>query len=142
MAFLWLISTVLYLLKIKVGWNNDLWLFSGYLVLGYILYKKIPLNKYSVIISLALGIGALLATVLNVISNSVENNYYSVGFWLSYKTLNAALVASMLFFLARYYSDRLPVHLKKIISFISQCSLGIFILHPIFLWPVKAYKLE
>ena len=52
----WLLTTLLYLMKIDGPWSIELWLYSGYLPLGYILFKKIPLTKTSVMIATMLVI--------------------------------------------------------------------------------------
>ena len=38
-----------------------------------------------------------------------------------------------------HHIENLPDKANKVIGFISQHSLGIYILHPIFLWPMKEY---
>ncbi|ANU37998.1 acyltransferase [Vibrio scophthalmi] len=134
---IWLLTTILYLFKIDGPWSAQMWLYSGYLPLGYLLYKKLPLNPLSVMIATWLGIFALMLTVWMVIANSVEAGQYTVGRWLSYKTLNVVLAASMVFVICRYLSDKLPQRIYDVVAFISQYSLGIYLLHPIFLWPMK-----
>lgn len=42
----------------------------------------------------------------------------------------------MVFKLSRYFGEKQS---QKVIGFISQHTLGIYILHPIFLWPMKEY---
>ncbi|MGY3571027.1 acyltransferase [Vibrio paucivorans] len=135
----WLLTTLLYLMKIDGPWSIELWLYSGYLPLGYILFKKIPLTKTSVMIATGLGIAALATTVMMVVSNSLAAGEYTVGRWLSYKTLNVVLAASMIFMLCRYFGEGLSLGANKVVGFISQHSLGIYILHPIFLWPMKEF---
>ncbi|KII80267.1 acyltransferase [Vibrio renipiscarius] len=134
----WLVTTLLYLLKIDGPWSAEMWLYSGYLPLGYLLYKKLPLNKTSVMTFTWLGVFSLMLTVWMVVSNSVDAGEYTVGRWLSYKTLNVVLAASMIFIVCRYLGDKLPEKGYAIVAFISQYSLGIYLLHPIFLWPMKA----
>lgn len=134
---LWFATTLLYLLKIDGPWSAEMWLYSGYLPLGYVLYKKLPMNRISVISVTWLGVIALMTTIWMVISNSVDAGQYTVGRWLSYKTLNVVLAASMIFILCRYVSDKIPESAYTVVAFISQYSLGIYLLHPIFLWPMK-----
>ncbi|WP_159657616.1 acyltransferase [Vibrio atypicus] len=136
---LWLVTTTLYLARIDGIWSHELWLYSGYLPLGYLLWKKVPLNKASVTVFAILGSLALLTTVYMVVSGSVAAEKYTVGRWLSYKTLNVVMAASMIFILCRYYGESLSQRANKVIGFISQHSLGIYLLHPIFLWPMKEY---
>lgn len=135
----WLVTTILFLLRIDGPWNAELWLYSGYLPLGYVLYQKVPLNRAIIGIFTLFGVTALLLTAYMVISVSVANGEYSVGRWLSYKTLNVVFAASMIFMLCRYVGESLSVRTNQIVAFISQHSLGIYLLHPIFLWSMKTY---
>lgn len=137
---IWLLTTTLFLFQIDGPWSHQLWLYSGYLPLGYLLFKKVPLNKMTLFLSVALGIIALVATIAMVASGSITAEKYTVGRWLSYKTLNTVLAASMVFVVCRYYGERLSQRSHQVVSFISQHSLGIYILHPIFLWPMKAFN--
>lgn len=136
---LWLFTTLLYLFKIDGPWSHELWLYSGYLPLGYLLYKKVPLNKLSLLVFALLGFLSLALTVSTVLGNSITAEKYTVGRWLSYKTLNTVLAASMIFMLCRYYGEGLSQRSNKVVALISQHSLGIYLLHPIFLWPMKAF---
>jgi surface polysaccharide O-acyltransferase-like enzyme len=135
----WLATSLMYLLKIDGPWSHQLWLYSGYLPLGYLLYQRVPLSKGYVALFTLLGAAALATTAYMVIHNSQLAGEYTVGRWLSYKTLNVILAASMIFMLCRYFGEGLSEQANKVIGFISQHSLGIYILHPIFLWPMKEF---
>ena len=135
----WLFTSLLYLMKIDGPWSNELWLYSGYLPLGYLLYQRVPLTKGMVSLFVLLGGAALFTTAYMVITNSVAAEQYTVGRWLSYKTLNVIFAASMIFILCRYFGEGLSSQANKVVGFISQHSLGIYILHPIFLWPMKEF---
>ncbi len=135
----WLITTLLYLFRVAGPWDNELWLYSGYLPLGYLLWKKLPIDKTTLWSFVALGGGALMITVYMVVSGSLSAGEYTVGRWLSYKTLNVVLAASMIFVVCRYVADKVTPAAMKVISLISQHSLGIYLLHPIFLWPMKEF---
>lgn len=137
---LWLLTTALFLFRIDGPWSHQLWLYSGYLLLGYVLYQKIPNNKWALNIIVGLGILGLFSTVYMVVDTSLALNEYKVGRWLSYKTLNTVLVASMIFMLCRYYGEGLSERANSAIGVISKYSLGIYLLHPIFLWPMKAFQ--
>lgn len=116
-----------------------MWLYSGLLPLGYILYQKVPLNRTSVSIFVLLGLIAFGATIYQVVHMSMEAGKYTFGRWLSYKTINTVAAASMVFMVCRYYGENLSAGADKVVSFISKHSLGIYILHPIFLWPMKEF---
>jgi len=49
--------------------------------------------------------------------------------YLSYKTFNVVLAASMVFVICRYLSDKLSQRSYDVVAFISQYSLGIYLLH-------------
>ncbi|KJY81640.1 membrane protein [Vibrio galatheae] len=136
---IWLATTLLYLLRIDGPWSHELWLYSGYLPLGYLLYQRVPLTRVYVSVFAVLGLAALFITGYMVITHSLAAHEYTVGRWLSYKTLNVVLAASMIFMLCRYFGEGLSDSSNQVIGFISQHSLGIYILHPIFLWPMKEF---
>lgn len=136
MASLWLGITALFLFKIDGPWSQELVLYSGYLLLGYCLFQyRWPPVGWLVV----LGCVALVLTAYMVISHSFANGEYTVGRWLSYKTLNTALIAAMVFALGRLVAERMSEGWLDRIAFMSRYSLGIYLLHPIFLWPVRAY---
>jgi surface polysaccharide O-acyltransferase-like enzyme len=136
---IWLITTGLYLVKIDGPWSHQLWLYSGYLLLGYVLYQKIPMTRLNVLLFVAVGALGCLASVGMVVSESLTSGQYTVGRWLSYKTLNTVAAASMVFMLCRYFGEGLKNNVRLTIGFVSKYSLGIYILHPIFLWPMKEF---
>lgn len=139
LVMLWLLTTTFYLLSFDGPWSNQYYLYSGYLLLGYACYQKLPLDKSLMMGMTVLGVAALLVTGFSVITDSVEVGEYIVGRWLSYKTLNTVLAATMIFMLARYFGELITGKVKRVIGFISDHSLGVYILHPIFLWPMKTY---
>ncbi|WP_086981880.1 acyltransferase [Vibrio aphrogenes] len=136
---MWLVTTVFFLVRFDGLWSNQYYLYSGYLLLGYVCYQKLATTKSVLSLVTLLGGAALACTAIAVICGSIEQQQYTFGRWLSYKTLNTVLAASMVFMLCRYFADRLSERSQKVISFISTYSLGIYILHPLFLWPMKAY---
>ncbi|MGD8176251.1 acyltransferase [Marinimicrobium sp. ARAG 43.8] len=136
---LWLTTSALYLFYVDGPWEFNLWLFSGYLPLGYVLYKKVPINAWSVGLFTLAGIAALVTTVAAVTLLCLDSGDYSFKRWLSYKTLNVIFAASMIFVLCRALADKLSERAYRVVQFISRYSLGIYILHPIFLWPMKTF---
>ncbi len=137
---MWLFTTTLFMFRVDGPWSNQIWLFSGYLMLGYVLYQVVPLTNRTVLLAFSFGGLALLVTIYGVISGSVESGEYTVGRWLSYKTINTVMAASMVFMICRKFADSLSKSALRIVAFISRYSLGIYLLHPIFLWPL--YQLE
>ncbi len=136
---IWLITTFLFLFHIHGPWYNQYWLYSGYLPLGYLLYKKLPLDRPTLVVFAILGVLSLVMTAIMVISHSIALGHYSVGHWLSYKTINVVLAASMVFVCCRYWGETLSARSQRVVSFISKHSLGVYLLHPLFLWPMKAF---
>lgn len=134
----WLLLTALFLFRVDGLWSHQLILYSGYLLLGYCLFQyRWPATTWLVL----LGGAALLLTAYMVISRSFVADEYTVGRWLSYKTLNTALIAAMVFALGRYVSGQLGRKWLERAAFMSRYSLGIYLLHPVFLWPVREYDL-
>ncbi len=136
---IWLITSTLFLLRIDGVWSYQMWLYSGFLPLGYTLYKKTPSNLMITLGFTLIGSVALAMTIYMVISMSLEAGKYSFGRWLSYKTVNTIMAASMVLMLCRYFGEGLSAVSRKVVGFISQHSLGIYLLHPIFLWPMKEF---
>lgn len=134
----WLVLTTLFLFKVDGLWSHRLILYSGYLLLGYCLFQyQWPALKWLSV----LGIAGLLLTDYMVVSNSFSAGEYTVGRWMSYKTINTVLIAAMIFSLCQHVGERLsPAWLARA-AFMSRYSLGIYLLHPIFLWPVREYDL-
>lgn len=139
LVMLWMITTAFFLFSFDGPWSNQYYLYSGYLLLGYVCYQNLPLDRSLVFGVTILGIAALVVTAVMVLSESMQENAYTVGRWLSYKTLNTVLAATMIFMLGRYFGERLSGKAKQLVGLISAHSLGIYILHPLFLWPMKNY---
>ncbi|MDX1302722.1 acyltransferase [Photobacterium sp.] len=134
----WLALTTLFLFKVDGFWSHELILYSGYLLLGYCLFRfRWPSLPWL----LPLGIAALLLTDYMVVSNSLMNGEYTVGRWLSYKTLNTVLIAAMIFAVCQRYGEQPGEFWRQKLAFMSRYSLGIYLLHPVFLWPVREFSL-
>lgn len=65
---------------------------------GVCFISKGTLNRSMVTLYVGLGLVALAVTFTMVVTNSLEAEKYTVGRWLSYKTLNVILAASMIFY--------------------------------------------
>ncbi|OAN16940.1 hypothetical protein A3K86_08360 [Photobacterium jeanii] len=137
-TLLWLGLTVLFFFDVEGPWQHELVLYSGYLLWGYCLFHyQWPTRGWLI----GLGVVMAVLTCYGVISESLAQGEYTVGRWLSYKTINTALIAAMVFVVGRYVGERLPERPQQWVSFVSRYSLGIYLLHPLFLWPVRAWDL-
>lgn len=147
----WLVLTLLYLTYVKGIWNHQLILYSGYLLAGFFLFRTWKTDTESVSkpqlgwrwIIILLGIAGLIATNVYILDTSFAVDKYKFGRWLSYKTLNTALAAMMIFTVCQtwgaYWLSKCKPATQKIIAFISRHSLGIYLIHPVILWPVRAF---
>ncbi len=135
---IWLLFSTMFLFSIDGPWSHELVLYGGYLLLGYALWRlDWPSDK----LLLPVGVIALLVTWYMAITISNGAGEYDVDRWFSYKTLNTVLIAAFIFVLCRKWADKLTDNSKTVIGFISRYSLGIYLLHPIFLWPVREFDL-
>ncbi|CCN35301.1 putative acyltransferase [Vibrio nigripulchritudo SO65] len=136
----WLSTTALNLFYIDGLWSNDLWLFSGYLLLGYLLFAQERVSGSSVMLMCAIAIAAILCNAYQVVTLSLEAEQYRVGRWLSYKTINTVVEAAALFLLIRYLAPSLSRKTKEVVSFVSRHSLGIYLVHPLILLPLYQWR--
>jgi surface polysaccharide O-acyltransferase-like enzyme len=77
--------------------------------------------------------------LLNVFGSwwiSVSEGAYS-SFFMGYKTLNTLVIAVMIFVLAQKYGDQIKGRFRTFVSMVAKYSLGIYLLHPILLIPVR-----
>ena len=138
LVVLWLFCSALSLFEVDTFLNSDFLLYSGYLLFGYVLYQqRWPRFGFLILSCVCM----LFITDYMVISESFANNEYTVGSWLSYKTLNTALIAGGVFVFCRYISKQISEKTRHNLSFVSQYTLGIYLLHPIFLWPLRHFDL-
>lgn len=134
----WLALTTLYLLHAESVFGTDLVMYGGYLLLGYVLFTYHPLPV------LPLALLALVAVAITngtVIDESLDAGRYEVGRWFSYKTVNTVVVAAFVFVGVRAYVSRFSARALGISELVARHSLGIFLIHPLFLWPVHEFEL-
>jgi len=84
---------------------------------------------------------AFVAGDVAVIHDSLQAGRYDVGRWFSYKTINTVAVAAFVFVLALRVAPRLSARARGMFAFIGRHTLGIYFLHPLFLWPVREFDL-
>jgi len=134
----WFTLTALYLLDADGVLGTDLIMYGGYLLFGYVLFTYRPLP---VPLLALLALGAVVITNSTVIGESLNAGSYEVGRWFSYKTANTAIVAAFVFAAALAYASRLSANALGTFRFIAEHSLGVFLIHPLFLWPAHEFEL-
>lgn len=131
--FAWLLLTLIHWLKVKTPLRESIILYSGYLILGWYL-ANLPIKNYRYII-----IGGCIAIMINLIGtwywSELKGDYSST--FMSYKTLNTVLISGMIFVLCKQYSDKVSSSLKPYITTVAKHTLGIYLIHPIFLIQVR-----
>lgn len=130
----WAILFLMHWLKVGSFLQQNLVLYSGYLVLGWYLFNRDnrPQLKWWAIA----GISMLLFNFAGTWFLAIEKGAYS-SFFMGYKTLNTAVIGGMLFVLAQTYAHNIQGKLRALVSLISTYSLGIYLVHPLLLIPVR-----
>ncbi len=139
LLLLWAVGISANLFRIDGIWSHDLFFYSGYLLLGYGLFQ-FP-RRDSILLWMTLILIVVGVTAYMVIDPSLENGRYTVGRWLSYKTINTAFIAAGVFIVCQQSYSWWSAAILKHVSTVSQYSLGIYLLHPLFLWPVREWDL-
>lgn len=134
----WLALTTLYLIEAEGIFGVDIVMYGGYLLLGYVLFTC---RLFPVALLALLALGALVMTNSMVIAESLDAERYQVARWFSYKTLNTVVVASFVFAGVLACASYLSARALVIFEFVARHSLGIFLIHPLFLWPVHEFEL-
>ncbi|KXF82681.1 acyltransferase [Enterovibrio coralii] len=129
----WLVLCAARLMGMSLGWIEDLVLYGGYLLLGWGLHNRTLPLRYLLFV----GVMALVFTEYTAISQSVSTGTYTSAGWFSYKTINTVLIAAMIFALCQHWADRVSEKRQKQIAGIARHSLGIYLIHPVFLWPIR-----
>ncbi|MEI6896051.1 MAG: acyltransferase family protein [Psychromonas sp.] len=121
-------------LKVESFLLENLILYSGYLILGWYLFNRD--NKGELKYWLISATIMLLVNFFGSWELAVKSGAYS-SFFMGYKTLNTMIIAAMLFVVAQTYADKITGKLRSLIAVISKYSLGIYLLHPLLLIPVR-----
>ncbi|WP_028111148.1 acyltransferase [Ferrimonas futtsuensis] len=130
----WMLLTLTHWLHVDTPLRQNLILYSGYLILGWYLFNRD--NSQQVKWWVLAGSLALLINLTGTWWFAELKRGYS-AFFMGYKSLNTVVIAAMLFVLAQRYADRIQGPLRKIISLIARYSLGIYLVHPLLLIPVR-----
>lgn len=136
LVFGWLVLTLLYFFRVDSPWMTGVIMYGGYLIFGYAL-RRAPLDTLQRFTLVGLGVIALVSSVAGIWMLSTDAGVYSPGRFTSYKTINTALLAGLLFALAYRYGDAVSGKWRQLVSFISRYSLGLYLIHPLLLWPIR-----
>ena len=132
----WFVLSLMQLLRVETPLRQNLILYSGYLVLGWYLFNRD--NRPQLKLWLAFGLAAIAMNLLGSWTASHIKGSYS-ALYMGYKSLNTVMIGAMIFVLAQCYADRIGDKLKIMVCSISKYSLGIYLLHPILLIPVREW---
>ena len=108
--------------------------YIGYLVLGYQL-AKIQITKKIFYISLFLIIISTLSTIFGTYYLSEKANKF-IGFFYGYFGLSTLIQAISYFIFLKYISENIfskSVKIPQLITILSITSLGIYLIHPIYI---------
>ena len=130
----WGVLTIMHWLKVETPLRQNIILYSGYLIAGWYLFNRD--NRPQLPYWVVAGVGCLLLNVTGSAYFSFLAGKYS-SFFMGYKSLNTVIIGGMLFVLAQAYAERIQGVLRRYISVISKYSLGIYLVHPLLLIPVR-----
>ncbi|MCE0558946.1 acyltransferase family protein [Motilimonas sp. E26] len=130
----WLLLTLIHWLNVESFLRENLLLYSGYLLLGWYLFNRD--NSAELPLWLAAGLGMLTFNFFGTWYLSHQHGEYHI-FFMGYKSLNTVIIAGMLFVLAQTYGERITGRWRQWVSLVSKYSLGIYLIHPLFLIPVR-----
>lgn len=130
----WGMLTLMHLLKVETPLRQNIVLYSGYLVLGWYLFNRD--NRPELKYWLVAGISCLIINFFGSWYLAELKKEYSV-FFMGYKSVNTVLIGGMLFVVAQSYAENIKGRLRSMVSLISKYSLGIYLVHPLLLIPVR-----
>ena len=131
---IWTVLLLMKWLKVDSFLVQNIILYTGYLILGWYLFNR-DNSKQLKYWQLA-GCAMLLLNFFGTWQLAVESGKYS-SFFMGYKTFNTAIIAGMIFVCAQVYAHKVQGKLRAVIMLISKYSLGIYLLHPLLLIPVR-----
>ncbi len=130
----WGCLTLMHFLKVETFLRENLILYSGYLLLGWYLFNRD--NRPQLKLWILAGIATLVINFFGSwVMADLKGDYSS--YFMGYKSLNTVIIGGMLFVVAQTYADKIQGSLKLLIKQISKYSLGIYLLHPLILIPVR-----
>jgi surface polysaccharide O-acyltransferase-like enzyme len=130
----WALLFLMKWLKVESFLLENLILYTGYLIFGWFLFNRDNSKEVKMWI-----VAAMMMLVFNFLGTWViafETGKYS-SIFMGYKTLNTVIIGVALFVVAQTYADKITGKFRAIISILSKYSLGIYLLHPLLLIPVR-----
>lgn len=112
--------------------------YSGYFVMGYLL-NRMTISKKAEYLIYALGFCGAAATVFGTAWLAAANR--SAGIFSDELTVNILLVSVAVFVFAKQHLNKPVKHgrLANIPAFISKCTLGIYLVHPLIIDSLKRF---
>jgi surface polysaccharide O-acyltransferase-like enzyme len=133
----WMAATLVSFVNDGTGSDSSvasLILYSGYPLFGHYLSKaNLAGSRHLWIVA---GLFALGVNVAGTWYLGLKTGSYSSAF-MHGTTLNTVLAAAMVFVVCRTKADGIPTSLKPAVSLIAKHSLGIYLIHPLFLTVVR-----
>ena len=130
----WGVLTLMHLLKVETFLRENLILYTGYLLLGWCLFNRD--NRPQLKFWVFAGCSALLINFFGSWLAAYYKGEYS-SLFMGYKSLNTVLIGAMLFVLAQAYAEGIQGRLRSLVKEISKYSLGIYLIHPLLIIPVR-----
>lgn len=134
LLYAWFVLTLMNWFDVTSFLRQPLLLYSGYLVLGWYLIHRD--HREDVGLWLWAGGAMLVFNVFGTWQLSHEHGQYAI-FFMGYKNFNTAIIAAMIFVLAQTYAEQITGKIRQGISLIARYSLGIYLIHPLFLLPIR-----
>ncbi|CAH0990219.1 O-acetyltransferase WecH [Sinobacterium norvegicum] len=130
----WLFMTSIFLLEVQTAITQDVVLYTGYLILGWYLHNRD--NSQQLQYWVAAGLACMTINILGTWGIALQTGQYS-GFFMDYKTINTVIIGGMIFVLGQHFAPRLEQRYATTVNTIGKYSLGIYLIHPILLIPVR-----
>ncbi len=136
----WLGLTALYLMNIDSSWQINTVIYAGFLLLGYALVR-IPLQSHHIHWLTLTAFVFFLLSFYALWHRSALAGQYAPGRYTSYKTLNTAIMAALVFSLGYRYAFRVQNRGQRLVQLVARNSLGLYLIHPLFLWPLHQWEI-
>ena len=132
LLILWLVFSTLSMINIMIANIFTIFSYIGFFIIGKYLYdyiKEHDLRKYNILLILSIIISVAISVFLNYTSSIRYNRFYNLFF--AYRT-PFIIMSSVAFFtlvVSNYKKNSIP----KLIDILSTVSLGVYLIHGIFL---------